>query len=261
MRVPRPRAGHRHAIMAVGGPLVNHRVGDFGMKLQREGAAETDRLHFEYVAFGKELGAVRHVEALAVPLIDAFRPGLDHREPGGGRPYRVIADLGMAARMAVHLAAKKFGANLRAEADAEKRLVVAQRHTNPFDFTMVEIVAVIDAHRTAENDRGRMLGHGRRQGIAEARPPHVQVVAELLQGMAKAAGRGVLLVQDDQDRMLHRPIKAVKPCTLVTAPPHAIYFAVSAARPWSTRRTSSACGTQRIKDTAILLPIPAIATR
>jgi hypothetical protein len=30
----------------------------------------------------------------------------------------------------------------------------------------------------------------------------------LLQGVAEAAGRGVLLVQDDQDRMLHKPIKA-----------------------------------------------------
>jgi hypothetical protein len=53
-----------------------------------------------------------------------------------------------------------------------------------------------------------MLGHGRRQPIAEARPPHVQRVAELLQSVAEAAGRRVLLVQNDQDRMLHEPIKA-----------------------------------------------------
>ena len=137
-----------------------------------------------------------------MPLIDAFRPGLDDRGSGGGRPHRVIADLGMAARVAKHFAAKKFGADLRAETDAEERLVVAQRHADPFDFAADVIVAVIGAHRAAENDRGRMLGHGHRQRIAEARP------AELLQSVAEAAGRRVLLVQNDQDRMLHEPIKA-----------------------------------------------------
>ena len=190
------------------GPPVHHSVRDFGMKLQREGAAKTDRLHFENVAFGEQLAAEGQIEALAVPLIDAFRPGLDNRESGRCRAHRVVADLGMAARVAKHFAAKKFGAHLRAETDAEERLVVFYRHADPFDFAADVIVAVVDAHGAAENDRGGMLGHGRRQWIAEARPPHVQRVAELLQSVAEAAGRRVLLVQNDQDRMLHEPIKA-----------------------------------------------------
>jgi hypothetical protein len=48
-----------------------------------------------------------------------------------------------------------------------------------------------------------MLGHRLRQRLAETRPAHVERVSELLQGTANAAGRGVLLVQDDQDRLLH----------------------------------------------------------
>src|SRR5262249_52985167 len=127
----------------------------------------------ENVALGQKLAAVRLSEALAVPLIDAFWPGLDHCEPGRRRPHRVIADLGVAGRVTKYLAAKKFGADLRAKTDAQKRLVVAQRHADPFDLAANVIVAVIDAHRAAKNDRGGMLGHGRRQRLAETRPPHV----------------------------------------------------------------------------------------
>ena len=112
--------------------------------------------------------------------------------------------------MTEHLAAEKFGADLRAETDAEERLVVAQRHADPFDFAADEIITVIGTHRAAENDRGRMLGHSRGQRLAEARPPHVQRVAELLDGMADPAGRGVLLVQDDQDRVPHEPINSIR---------------------------------------------------
>jgi hypothetical protein len=83
-------------------------------------------------------------------------------------------------------------------------LVLPQRHADPIDLAADEIIAVIGAHRTAENNRGGMLRHSRRQRLAEARPPHVKRVAKLLQGMADAAGPRVLLVQDDEDRMRHK---------------------------------------------------------
>ena len=105
--------------------------------------------------------------------------------------------------MAKHFAAKKFGADLRAKTDAEKGLVVTQRHANPFDFATNEIVAVIGAHRAAENDRRGMLGHRLRQRLAEARPPHVKRVAELLERMAEPAGSRMLLVENDHDGMRH----------------------------------------------------------
>jgi hypothetical protein len=100
MHVPRLGARHRQAVMPVRRPLVHHRVGDFGMKLQRKRALEPDRLDLENVAFGQKLAAARLSEAFAVPLIDAFRPGLDHGEAGRRRPHRVISNLGMAGRMA-----------------------------------------------------------------------------------------------------------------------------------------------------------------
>ncbi len=82
--------------------------------------------------------------------------------------------------------------HLRAEADAEERLVLAQRHADPIDLAADEIVLVVGAHRAAEDDGGGMIGHGRRQRIAEPRPAHVERIAELAQRVADAARRGVL---------------------------------------------------------------------
>ncbi len=62
---------------------------------------------------------------------------------------------------------------------------------------------VVGAHGAAENDRSGVVAHGFRQGIAEARPAHVDTVSKLLQGMADPSGCGVLLVQNDQDRLWH----------------------------------------------------------
>ncbi len=173
------------------------------MELQREGAAGADRLHLERVAFGEELGARRQVETLAVPLIDAFRPGFDDGKPGRGRPDRVIADLGAAVRMAKDFAAELPRAHLRAETDAEKRLGLLERHADPIDLAAYEIVIVVGAHRAAEDNGGRMLRHGRRQRIAEPRPAHIEEVSQRSQRIADAAGCGMLLVQNNQDLLLH----------------------------------------------------------
>ena len=105
--------------------------------------------------------------------------------------------------MAKHFAAELAREHLGAETDAEKRLALLERHADPIDLAPDEIVLVVGAHRTAEDDGAGMFRHGRRQRIAEARPAHVERVAELAQRIADAAGRGVLLVQDDQDRLLH----------------------------------------------------------
>ena len=171
------------------------------MELQREGPPIADRLHLERIALGQKLGAGRQIEAFAVPLIDAFRPLLDDGEAGGGRPDRVIADLGMALRMAKHAAAEMPRAHLRAETDAEKGLALFQRDGDPFDLAANEVILVVGAHRAAEDDCGGVFCHRRRQRIAEARPAHVEPVAELPQGIADAARGGMLLVQDDQDRL------------------------------------------------------------
>src|SRR5579872_3808907 len=124
MGLARLGARQLHAVVAARGPLVNHGVGHVGVDLQREGAIVADRLDLESIALGQKLGAGRQVETLAVPLIDAFRPDADGRETRFSRPDRVIADLGMAVRMAKDAAAQIARAHLRAEANTEEWLVL-----------------------------------------------------------------------------------------------------------------------------------------
>ena len=52
-------------------------------------------------------------------------------------------------------------------------------------------VVVVGAHRAAEDDGGGVLRHGLRQRIAEARPAHVERIAQLPQRVADAARRGM----------------------------------------------------------------------
>src|SRR6185437_2861249 len=146
----------------------------------------------EGVALGEQFGAGRQVKTFAVPLIDAFRPDADGSEAGVGRPDRVIADFGVALGMAEHAAAEMPGAHLRAEADAEKRLLLPKRHADPADLAADELVLVVGAHGAAEDDGGGVVRHGVRQRLAEARPAHVERIAELPQRIADTARRRVL---------------------------------------------------------------------
>ena len=126
------------------------------MELQRIGGAVAERLHREHVALGQQLAAARQIEAFAMPLINVVGPGLADREAGRGRPDRVVADLGVAFRMGVDPAAELARQHLRAQADAEKRLVLLQRHRDPVDLAADELFLIVGAHRTAEDDRAGM---------------------------------------------------------------------------------------------------------
>ena len=100
-------------------------------------------------------------------------------------------------------AAELARAHLRAEADAEERLFGLERHCDPVDLAADEIVLVVGAHRAAENHHAGVVAHGRRQRIVIARTAHIERMAELLERAADTARRGMLLVQDDKDRLAH----------------------------------------------------------
>ena len=112
--------------------------------------------------------------------------------------------------MRVDTAAEMQRHHLRAEADAEERLLVAQRHADPVDLAVDEVVGVVGALRPAEDRGAGMIVHGLGQRIAKARAADVERKAELGQRLADAAGRGMLLVQDDEDRLQH-VIAALRP--------------------------------------------------
>ncbi|MEF9507048.1 hypothetical protein OWS73_36345 [Burkholderia sp. 1B3(2022)] len=90
--------------------------------------------------------------------------------------------------------------HLRAEADAEKRRRLAQRHTDPVDLVADPAIAVVGAHRPAEHHGARMVGERRRQRIAERRAADVEWMAVGGEQPADPAGARLFAMQHDQDR-------------------------------------------------------------
>ncbi len=175
---------------------------DFGVELDRETRAGAEGLRAEDVALGQQLRAARQIEALAMPLILVGGPVAD-RAPRRRRPHRIIADLGLALRMREHALAELLGQHLRAEADAEIRLALFERHADPVDLGLDEVVGIVGALRAAEDHRAGMLRHRGGEGIAKARPADVELIAALTERIADAPGRRLLLMQDDEDFFSH----------------------------------------------------------
>ena len=123
------------------------------------------------------------------------------RRPASVGRIGIIADLGVTVRMREDAGAEMARHHLRAEADAEIGLLVAQRHADPVDLALHELLVVVGALRAAENHRAGVAVHRFRQRIAEARPADVERIAEFGQHLADPAGRGMFLVQDEEDRL------------------------------------------------------------
>ena len=125
------------------------------MKLQRELRRRAgERLHRTMRRRGETLASRRQLAIVAVPV--QHRRGAErrqHRSPAGGRQrQRRPADL--LDRTRRHPRAKRRRHHLRAEADAEDRLVGFDARGDRGDFAGDERIgfALIDADRTAEHD-------------------------------------------------------------------------------------------------------------
>ncbi len=105
----------------------------------------------------------------------------------------------MTIRVRIDAAAKMPRQHLAAETDAEIRLVFLQRHADPVDLALDEIDIVIGALRAAENHRAGMLGHRVGQRIAQRRTADIERDAALAEEVADAAGRRILLMQNDKN--------------------------------------------------------------
>ena len=106
--------------------------------------------------------------------------------------------------MGEHALAEMPRQHLRAEADAEERLLLPQRHADEVDLGLDEVVGIVGALRTAEDHGAGMLCHRDGQRVAEARAADVEGVAAIPERGADATGRRLLLVQDDQNLFAHR---------------------------------------------------------
>src|SRR4249919_3572614 len=126
-------------------PSVHHRVRHFGMKLQRITGTEAEGLNAESVAFGQQIAARRQVETFAMPLIDVVGPIRADGASSLSRTDRVVADLGMTLRMWIDTRTEMTRHHLRAKANTEIWLLVAQRHCDPVDLSPHEFFIVIGA--------------------------------------------------------------------------------------------------------------------
>ena len=106
--------------------------------------------------------------------------------------------------MEIHPAAELSDQKLRAEANPEEGLLLRERHRQPIDLAADEVFPVVGAHRAAEQHGAGMVRHRFGQRLAQARAANVERVAAVFQRLADAAGRRMLLVQDDQDGVGHR---------------------------------------------------------
>ena len=106
--------------------------------------------------------------------------------------------------MEIHIAAELPDQKLRAEADPEEGLLFRERHSEPIDLAADEVFPVVGAHRAAEQHGAGVVRHRLGQRLAQARAANVERVAAAFQRLADAAGRRMLLVQDDQDGVGHR---------------------------------------------------------
>src|SRR4051794_5264853 len=139
-----------------------------------------------------------------MPLIDLLGPGIAERTPERGRADRIIADLGLALGMRIDPTAKMARQHLGAQADAKEGLTLRQRHRDPVGLAAHEFVFIVGAHWTAEDDRAHMLRESIGQRVAKAWSADVERIATFLQRTTDAARRGIVAVQDDQDRLAGR---------------------------------------------------------
>ena len=72
-----------------------------------------------------------------------------------------------------------FKQKLIADADSEERLLLPQWYRDPVDLAAHEVLGAVCAHRTAEEDRPGVTGHGVGQRITEARLADVERIAAL----------------------------------------------------------------------------------
>src|SRR5215472_801598 len=139
-------------------------------------------------------------ESLAVPVVDVIRPVRTNLQPGRRGTDRIIADLRATLRMRRNTGAKLLCQHLRAEADAEEWTLLGERDGDPVDLAANEFIAVVRAHRAAENHGARMALQGFGKLIAKARPPYTERISKLSQRIADPTRSRRFLMQDDQHR-------------------------------------------------------------
>ena len=174
------------------------------MELQRHRrGAEGKGLVGEILSPGRQqMGAGRQIEAVEMPLVDAARKPRRAQTVGRGRrENREIADFAAAVGIAEDTRAEMPRQHLRAQANAEQRLLLAQGNRQPVDFALDPIAVVVGAHRPAEHHDAVVIGERLGQGFLEAGAADVEPGAERAEDRADASRRRMALMQDQENRL------------------------------------------------------------
>ena len=129
------------------------------MKLEAVGiAAIAEGLRLEILAPGEQGRPARQIETFPVPLVDVIgEPAVADAMPLFGRLDGVIAHFDAPLRMPADAVTEMARQHLRAETNANEWRVFLKRNPDPVYFAAYPRVFVIDAHRTAENDRAGVI--------------------------------------------------------------------------------------------------------
>src|SRR6516165_7171251 len=132
-----------------------------------------------------------------MPVVDVIRPVRTNLQPGRRGMDRIIADLRATLRMRRNAGAKLLCQHLRAETDAEEWTLLGERDGDPVDLAANEFIAVVRAHRAAEDHGARMVLQGFGKRVAKARPLYIERMSEFPQRVADPARGRCFLMQDD----------------------------------------------------------------
>ena len=144
-----------HALASEEGPAAQRRESHFRMELEAIGlVAIAEGLHLEIPALGEQGCPARQIETFPVPLIDVVgEQAVADAMPPFGRLDPVIAHFDVPVRMRADALTEMARQHLRAETNAEERRVFLKWDLDPVYFAAQPCGFIIDAHRTAENDR------------------------------------------------------------------------------------------------------------
>ena len=148
-------AGLAHALAGEEGPAAQRRESHFRMELESIGVfAIAEGLRLEILAAGEQGRPAWQIEPFTVPLVDVSgEPAVADAMPPFGRLDPVIAHFDAPVRMGADALTEMARQHLRAETNAEERRVFLKWDLDPVYFAAQPCGFIIDAHRTAENDR------------------------------------------------------------------------------------------------------------
>ncbi len=171
----------------------------FRMELETKGViAITECLSGEILTARQKCRAMRQFKTFPVPMVDMPRKwALAKPLPLFRWTDRIIADLHAPRGMRLDTLAEVAGEHLRAKANADERDTLFERDRDPVDFAAQPSIVIVDAHRTAKNDRAGIAAERFWQGIAQNGPPAVESKTLRAQEPPKPSGCCISLMQDD----------------------------------------------------------------